>query len=114
MRRFGKLKLKEFKNFIMGEDYDNCIKCRCKNVWYPLTMEVFTMSLYKLLHNNLNDSDVTYIVHYFNLNFVFTLILFIVVQRKLVIVIEKAIYKCNEKHPLQSKLGKVFGKQCKL
>ena len=114
MRRFGKLKLKEFKNFIWGEDYDNCIRCRCKNIRYPLTMKVFTMSLYNVLHNNHNDSDATYIVNYLDLNCVFTLILSIVVQRKLVIVIEKAICKCNEKHPLQSKLGKVFGKQCKL
>ena len=50
MRKFGKLKLPDFKDLITPEDYKICeeVKSTKKTTWYPLTIDVFIKFLYSV------------------------------------------------------------------
>ena len=49
IRTFGKMKLEDFSDLILVDDYKMCESKMDKNpTWYPLTLDVFVKFLYKV------------------------------------------------------------------
>lgn len=48
VKGFGSLKLEELWDLLLGEHYTTRVNRCNENVWYPLTLDVFTQFLYKV------------------------------------------------------------------